>query len=59
MEVLTRSLLVALVGLLAADFFGSAQFEKALWLLLALIPAVYAISRREQDDSPHPAAPLA
>jgi hypothetical protein len=36
-----------LVGLLAADFFGSRQYSKQLWLLLSLCPALLAISRAE------------
>ncbi len=45
MEVLSRALLVALLGVLAADFFASEQFSKLLWLLLGLGPALLAISR--------------
>ena len=45
LEVLARALLIALIGLLAADFFDSEQFQKALWLLLGLCPAMLAISR--------------
>jgi O-antigen ligase len=46
MEALAQAMLVALFGLLAADFFGSEQFQKILWLLLALCPAMLAISRQ-------------
>jgi O-antigen ligase len=49
MELLSRGLLVALVGLLASDFFGSRQFEKQLWLLLALGPAFLALARAQAD----------
>lgn len=45
MEALSQAMLVGLFGLLAADFFGSEQFQKILWLLLALCPAMLAISR--------------
>ncbi len=48
MEILSRTLLVALIALLVADFFASEQFQKALWLLLALCPAVLAMSVREE-----------
>jgi O-antigen ligase len=51
MEILTRALVVALIGLLAADFFNSEQFSKALWLLLALCPALLAISKAEKTPS--------
>ena len=44
MELLSRALLVALAGVLAADFFISDQFSKQLWLLLALGPALLAIA---------------
>jgi O-antigen ligase len=49
MEILSRTLLVALIALLVADFFASEEFQKALWLLLALCPSVLAISRRDED----------
>lgn len=45
MEILARGLLVALVGILAADFFISEPYNKHLWLLLALCPAVLAVAR--------------
>jgi O-antigen ligase len=46
METLSRAMLVALVGLLAADFFLSGQFSKQLWLLMAMPPAALGISAR-------------
>ena len=45
MDLLSRALFVALVGLLASAFFGSRQFSKQLWLLLALAPAFLALAR--------------
>jgi O-antigen ligase len=45
MELLTRGLILALIGLLAADFFLSGQFSKQLWLLLGLAPALLAIAK--------------
>jgi O-antigen ligase len=45
-EALTRSLIVAMVGLLAADFFISEMFSKQLWLMLGIGPAVLAMARR-------------
>ncbi len=45
LEILTRTLLVALAGLFAADFFESEQVQKPLWLLLAMCPALLAIAR--------------
>jgi hypothetical protein len=35
------------VGLLAADFFGSRQYSKQLWLLMSLCPVLLEISRAE------------
>jgi O-antigen ligase len=45
LEVLARALVVALVGILVADFFVSEQYSKQLWLLLAMGPALLAIAR--------------
>jgi O-antigen ligase len=47
MELLARGLIAGLIGLLAADFFISDQFSKALWLLLALGPAMLMLARRQ------------
>jgi putative inorganic carbon (HCO3(-)) transporter len=44
MELLTRGLILAVIGLLAADFFISAEYSKQLWLLLGLGPALLAIA---------------
>jgi O-antigen ligase len=57
MEILARALFVALVGLLAADFFGSRQFSKQLWLLLSLAPALLAIARAQLEGGRARAAP--
>ena len=46
MELLVRALLVALAGLLTADFFISEMFSKLLWMLLALGPPLLAIAQR-------------
>ena len=46
MELVSRGMIVALVGILAADFFISEQFGKQLWLLLGLGPAMYGVARR-------------
>ena len=47
MEALARGLVVALAGVLAADFFISAEVSKVTWLLLALGPALLAVARNE------------
>jgi O-antigen ligase len=44
MELLSRSLAIALCGILAADFFLSGQYGKQLWLLLALGPALAGLA---------------
>jgi O-antigen ligase len=47
-EILAICIAVALVGVLAADTFISQQFNKQLWLLLGLGPAILAVSRRAE-----------
>jgi O-antigen ligase len=47
MDVLSRAVLVASLGLLASNLFVSEQFSKPLWLLLGLGPVLLAIARRE------------
>ena len=65
MALLSRAVVVALVALLAMDFFLSDQFSKQLWLLLALCPAMLSIaasarasaSAEEAWPDPEPLAP--
>lgn len=45
MEVLARGLVVAQSGVLAANFFISAETSKVTWLLLALGPALLSVAR--------------
>lgn len=45
LELMSRALFVALAGVLAADFFISEQFNKQLWLLLGLGPAILGVAR--------------
>lgn len=45
MEIRSRGLLIALVGLLAALFFSTAIYSKQLWLLLGLCLAVERLSQ--------------
>lgn len=52
MEALARGLVVALAGVLAADFFISAESSKVTWLLLALGPALLGIARRGTESEP-------
>jgi O-antigen ligase len=46
-ELMARGLVLALIAVLAADFFISDEYEHLLWLLLALPPALLAIARSE------------
>jgi O-antigen ligase len=48
MELMSRALLVALFGVLAADFFISGMFSKQLWLLLGLGPALLGVARARE-----------
>lgn len=50
-EVLARSMLIALIGLLAADFFISQMFSKQLWLMLGIGPAILGVSRRSVEPA--------
>jgi O-antigen ligase len=46
LEMLGRALLIGLIGLLSAYTFATNQYEKQLWLLLGLGPALLLIARR-------------
>ena len=46
MEVLSRGVVVAVIGILVTDFFISDQFSKPLWIQLSLLPALLAIASR-------------
>jgi O-antigen ligase len=48
MGTLSRAVLIALLAILTANVFLSEQFIKPLWILLALCPALLALSRREE-----------
>ena len=51
MELIAASVAVALVALLAADLFVSEQYNKQLWLLMALSPAMLSVARdRATED---------
>jgi O-antigen ligase len=45
MELVARAVVTAQAGILAADFFISAQYNKQLWILLAMGPALLAVAR--------------
>ena len=46
-ELMSRSLALALIALLSADFFITNEYERLLWLLLATAPALLAVARSE------------
>jgi O-antigen ligase len=50
MEIIARASLIGLFGLLASLFFSSDQYNKQLWLLLALGPTLLAIARSQRSD---------
>jgi O-antigen ligase len=50
-ELLARGLLIALVGLLAADFFSTELYSKQLYILLALTPALAAMASRQANKA--------
>ena len=50
LELCARGLVVALVGLLAADFFASDQLNKSLWLLLGMCLVLPKILRQQQAE---------
>ena len=52
MEVLARAQLVACIGLLSSLFFASNEFNKQLWLLMAMGPAMLAIAKARDVIQP-------
>jgi len=56
MELMSRAVVVATIGLLAASFFISMQSNNKFWLVLGLGPGLLAVSRSvapaEGDDAP-------
>jgi O-antigen ligase len=58
MELVSRGMIVALVGILTADFFISEMYGKQLWLMLGLGPALYGVARRTYPEvAPQQAEP--
>ena len=55
-ELLSRGLLVGVIGMLAAFFFISGQYEKQLWLLLGLGAALESLARTPPAGSVSPMA---
>jgi O-antigen ligase len=52
MEVLARAQLVGCIGILASLFFASNEYNKQLWLLLAMGPAMLAIAKARDVTRP-------
>ncbi len=53
LELLSRAVLIALIGMLTAFVFLSGQYEEQLWLLLGLGIALHALSRRADPNRVH------
>jgi O-antigen ligase len=51
MEMIARALFVAIIGMLATDFFGSREYEKELWLLLAMAPPLLALAHSNSEPA--------
>ncbi len=47
-ELMSRALVLAILGMLVADVFISDEYSKQLWLLLALPPALLALAPRRR-----------
>jgi len=46
LEISARATMIALIGVLAADFFASQQYSKQLWFLIAMGPALLGLGRQ-------------
>jgi putative inorganic carbon (hco3(-)) transporter len=49
MEVLSRAVVISIGGMLVTDLFISDQFNKVLWIELALCPCLLRIARRRES----------
>ena len=54
LELVSRACAVILVAISAGNFFSSQQFNKQFWFLMALGPALLALSRRQAASPPPP-----
>lgn len=52
MEIVSRALFIGTAGMLTASAFSSDLFNKPLWLLLALAPALLAMARGDGEPAP-------
>lgn len=55
MDLLARGTVAGTVGMFSGAFFNSVQYNKPLWLMLALGPCLLAVARRQARDSGTPA----
>jgi O-antigen ligase len=51
LEIISRALFVCTAGMLTAGAFSSQLFNKPLWLLIAMAPALLAIARENRVDA--------
>ncbi len=54
LEILSRGLFLALVGVLSAEFFSSQLYNKQVYILMATAPALLAISRQRPERAQLP-----
>jgi O-antigen ligase len=50
METMSRAVCVAFAAVMAADFFGSRQYDKELWILLGLSAALWSLARAAESE---------
>jgi O-antigen ligase len=55
LELVSRAVVVGLIGMLTALVFLSGQYEKQLWLLLGFAVALHALARRRLREAQAPA----
>jgi O-antigen ligase len=46
MELLTRSVVIAVIGMMTASMFVSLEYDKTIFIMLALCPCLLELSRR-------------
>ena len=59
LDVLSRGFLVGTIAMLVAYFFATNQYEKQLWLLLAIGPALLSVARLHSTATEHVDATVA
>ena len=51
MELISRAVVLALVGLVTSDFFVSNAYAKYLWVIIAICPVLLRIARRDASSA--------